>query len=937
MQPLSTSSTAPMSGQPIRHPEGHPAIDALLTATATLLATDPERALGMASDALHLARDQHYRLGEAQANLLCGQSLHRLARLQEALPLLDEAARTFQEEKQAISEAQALIASAVVRRELGEHVQAHTALGQALSISTALGDLEVQAKVLNQQAALSLQTGQASLALEQLHAALSVRHQLGDRLGAAQCLNNIGLVHLRGNNLGLALSTLTESYELLRTVDDPTTTAQCLSNIARVHEELGDHQQCHDYTLWALELTRRQGNRTVEVYLLNNLAEAINNLKRYQEATTLFTEALGLAEEIGIRYVVGCAHHGLGRAALAQGRPNDALDHHYRALDIARELEERQNEIDALLGLGEAYVFLRQYDDARDYLQQALPLADSLALPNRAAPIRILLARTAQNTGHLHDALDHLWTARDLERELFDQDRDHRIQQLKVQFDVERAHHDAAVSQLQTELAKQAFKDAEQNVAKQTKRLAKAQVEVVTRLANAAEYRDDLTGKHTLRVGHVAALLAEHLGLDDETVSVLRVAARLHDVGKIGISDTILQKPSKLTSEEFETMKSHTVIGGQILNGGESPLLNMARDIAAAHHEHWDGSGYPNGLRGEEIPLTARIVSVADVYDALGHARPYKRAWTHEEVIAEITRQNGRQFQPEIVEALLALHDAGLLPLDNIQEDGEQLQRLLIQHSETAPPPSLIEISQIDVRNSPQYLELERRYREACRRIDQLQIQAFTDPLTGLANRRAFEDELETEILHAQRHGYPLSVVAIDLDGLKLVNDREGHERGDALLREITQAMRMHAGQAARLYRIGGDEFAIIVKDVQVSDQQAFMTHLAHAVATVQQRGFPAASVSAGIASYPEEATLESELLRLSDARMYAGKLERRKHPRDDANEHGTLRTSSERRRGDRRAQSTPPEDDRRAAAASEGHPEQSPAAESTPDATSAT
>jgi len=872
MQPPYDYPSAPMLDRP--------SVDALITAATALLPTNPKRALEIAAEALTLADRLEYRQGQAQAHLLCGQTLHRLAQLQDAVMHLTKAADLFLDLGFQAGEAQALLTTGTVMRELGEPVRAGEFLDRALTLSVQLGNLELQASVLNHQAALAQNSGDAALALQRLQKALALRYQLGDALGAAQCLNNIGQVHLNRNELGTALTTLKEAFELLKTVDDPTTTAHCLINIAYVHEELGDYQQSYDYHARALVLARTQSNHTLELYCLNNLAEAVSSLQRHQEAAGLFSEALSIAERIGIPHLIGSAHHGLGRAALGEEHAGKALEHYQRALNISQELGEQQNELEALLGMGQACISLQSYKDAQVHLQRALPLALKLQLAKQEARIRVLLAQTAQLTGAFQDAFEHLWKVRELEQELFNQERDRSTQQLTVQFDVERAHHEVTVSQGQTEIAQQAFQEAEAKVAEQTKRLVQTQVEVVTRLAIAAEYRDDITGEHTFRVGHLAALLGVQLHLSAEDVSLLRVAARLHDVGKIGISDTILQKPAKLSLEEYELMKSHTLIGGRILTGGESPLLKMAEDIALCHHEHWDGNGYPRGLRGEEIPLTARIVAVADVYDALSHTRPYKRAWTQSEVLAEITRQSGHHFQPEIVAALIDLQASGTLSLQPTRDDHSQVREVLIRTSKTTtlgpatPDRTLLSETKLAL----QLRETEIKYKEACQTIDELQVAAYTDALTGLANRRAFEDELETEILHAVRHQYPLGVVSIDLDGLKLVNDHEGHERGDALLKSTAQALRAQIGPGGRMYRIGGDEFAIIVKDLHVHQQQTFLRELNHAVLTLQSAGFTSAAMSVGIASFPDEATLEGDLLRLSDQRMYASKIERRQH-----------------------------------------------------------
>jgi putative two-component system response regulator len=182
-----------------------------------------------------------------------------------------------------------------------------------------------------------------------------------------------------------------------------------------------------------------------------------------------------------------------------------------------------------------------------------------------------------------------------------------------------------------------------------------SQIEVLNRLAQAAELRDDDTGQHTQRVGTMAARLAAQLGLDEAHVELIRRAAPLHDVGKIGISDTILLKPGRLTPEEFEIMKTHAAIGGALLGHGQSPFMRAAEIIAMSHHERFDGGGYPHRLAGQEIPLEGRILSVVDVFDALTHERPYKKAWAVEAALEEIERQKGTQFDPEVVAAFLAL------------------------------------------------------------------------------------------------------------------------------------------------------------------------------------------------------------------------------------------------------------------------------------------
>ncbi len=192
----------------------------------------------------------------------------------------------------------------------------------------------------------------------------------------------------------------------------------------------------------------------------------------------------------------------------------------------------------------------------------------------------------------------------------------------------------------------------ETKVSERTRQLEEAQGEMLERLALASESRDDDTGRHTQRVGELSAALARAAGVPEERCALIRRAATLHDIGKIGIADGILLKPGKLTPEEFEHMKTHTRIGAGILGGSHFPLLQMAEEIALYHHEKWDGTGY-YGVAGEAIPLVARVVTIADVFDVLTHTRPYKDAWPVEEALAEIDRQKGRMFDPRLAELFL--------------------------------------------------------------------------------------------------------------------------------------------------------------------------------------------------------------------------------------------------------------------------------------------
>jgi two-component system, response regulator RpfG len=191
----------------------------------------------------------------------------------------------------------------------------------------------------------------------------------------------------------------------------------------------------------------------------------------------------------------------------------------------------------------------------------------------------------------------------------------------------------------------------EQRVQDATREIRQREHETLLRLAKAGEYRDKETGNHVIRMAKYARLIAEQLGLDEADCEAIELAAPMHDIGKIGIPDEILRKPGRLTHCEFEIMKTHTRIGYEILKGSPSKYLQMGAVIALSHHERFNGTGYPNRLGGQEIPLIARIVSVADAYDALTSERPYKASWPLRKALDYINSQRGRIFDPQCLDA----------------------------------------------------------------------------------------------------------------------------------------------------------------------------------------------------------------------------------------------------------------------------------------------
>ena len=180
--------------------------------------------------------------------------------------------------------------------------------------------------------------------------------------------------------------------------------------------------------------------------------------------------------------------------------------------------------------------------------------------------------------------------------------------------------------------------------------LRRTRLQVIQRLGRASEYKDNETGMHVMRMSHYARIIALGYGFSDEEADNLFNAAPMHDIGKIGIADSIMLKPGKLTNEEFAIMKTHPIIGAEILGDSDSDLIELAKLVSLTHHEKFDGSGYPKQLKGEDIPIEGRIVALADVFDALTSIRPYKDAWSIESAMAYIDGEKGKHFDPQLVD-----------------------------------------------------------------------------------------------------------------------------------------------------------------------------------------------------------------------------------------------------------------------------------------------
>ena len=808
---------------------------------------------------------------------------HELLSSAETKPAA-EAVSGVLDSREPISLFEAALASGRTCRELGDFKTAAEQFAFALALARQLGDIGAEADTLNLQAGLWSATGDPQRALETLESALELVQAAKFSERQANIMNNMGTLHTVLGSYPQALEHLKSAHELLQTVAPQSRSlVSNLTNLGSLYQELGDPSEAKRFFTQAAEVAQAIAEPLVAAAALNNLAYTHADAGEWLLAKDYFQKALTISEEIGAKEYEIDNLDGLGQVYAALKDMDQARETHTLVLSKARELGYLEGECDALLNLGRSCLAQNQPVQALEFLRQGLGVAEQLERPVAVYEAHDLLAQAYEGVGDFAQALSHQRAYQTAEKAVYNEENERQARRLTTQFDLERARQETEAYRLRSEITQGAREDAEATVRERTRELEQAQLEIVTRLAVAAEYRDDNTGEHTRRVGRNAAAIAHTLGWPEDQVQLLFTAARLHDVGKIAISDLILHKPGKLEPEELELMKTHAMIGARILSGGHSPLLQLAEEIALAHHERWDGKGYPLGLSGDAISLPARIVAVADVLDALTHERPYKRPWPVEEALAEIGRQSGYHFDPRVVRACLSTFGPGcaLSPTDDpaawhsAAQLSAEASSPALPYQEGLTAASSVERLQKLLAKAVQDLESSRHEAQVASR--QMHEMAFTDPLTGLYNRRAFAADLEAEVARALHQGDSLSVLNLDIDLLKQVNDAEGHERGDALLCSFARAAGVRLQRWGRLYRIGGDEFAAILTHTGTEHFGAVRAQLGQGVAEVRADGFPDASVSMGIVALPEEVATTGDLLRLSDQRMYDDKLGGRK------------------------------------------------------------
>lgn len=385
---------------------------------------------------------------------------------------------------------------------------------------------------------------------------------------------------------------------------------------------------------------------------------------------------------------------------------------------------------------------------------------------------------------------------------------------------------------------------------------------MTTVLSHIVEFRNGECGRHVLNIKVITKLLLEELSrnypdyrMSAHEISLIVTASALHDIGKIAIPDHILNKPGKLTPEEFQVMQSHSLTGAKLLMDlpdglSSAPLIQIAYEICRWHHERYDGSGYPDGLIGNEIPMTAQVVSIADVYDALTSERCYKEAYSHKKAMDMILHGKCGAFSPIL-----------LTCLENISRDlqGEYLwESKTVTDSIEFQKWKVIDYNQLSV---PSHREerMEVTLNNLCyHRL------LYTDSLTNVYNRRYYDESFNK--------GEGIQAIAmIDVDNFKQINDQYGHETGDDVLREVAQTIVSSVRQYDSVIRYGGDEFVIIFEQIPSRIFQTRLEEIRSSIQTISLHEYPELKVSVSVGGVYGAGTIK-DLLKKADKLMYISK-----------------------------------------------------------------
>ena len=547
--------------------------------------------------------------------------------------------------------------------EADDLIRSRSLVQQARVLARSTGDQPGEAEALYRLASVTYQLGQLDEAFGLALEARDLARRCAAPVVEVWALNLVGIVHHQAGNYSQALESLLQALEIYRSTSDLNDLGNLLNTIAAVQHSLRDTDRAIVTYEAALEANRKSPRRGFDAITLANMAKVRAERQENLLAISLGEAALEIAREHLPEHVAEILANLAEAYADLQLLPQATacLDEADESLArIAAQLTRTPPAAQVAVLIARGRVSIAQTDVANAIatLERAVAVAQQNDFADMELVAHGLLAEVLKSLGRYEEALQHREASARIHEQIFNRDTDLRIKTLQIS-------HDTLAARDQAELLRVRTTELEHLVTARTQDLEEQHYEAFERLAVIAEYRDPDSGEHSSRVGELAYEIALALGEDSGWADELRLAGRLHDVGKVGVPDSILQKPGALTDAEFEIMKTHTTIGATVFAGSKSTLIQLAAEVAISHHERWDGSGYPFGLAADKIPLSGRIVAVADVYDALVTVHRYKHAWTSSDAVDHMVAGKGTQFEPRIVDALvevIAAREAGAAP-----------------------------------------------------------------------------------------------------------------------------------------------------------------------------------------------------------------------------------------------------------------------------------
>lgn len=520
----------------------------------------------------------------------------------------------------------------------------------------------LEAEALYHLASIAHQRGRTEYAFALATEAVELAESDGASLTLAWSLHLIGVVHYQASNYPDALANCLRALQVYRATDHGVDEGRILHTVAAIYQSMADYERAISTYETALAVNEALSRPDVDAMVLGNLARIRGRRGEHRDAVELGRRAMSLARPHAPQLVgslladLAEAHAGVGDHAAAAACFAEARETWRVRLASGEELPVVE-QLGVMVSEGRIALRAGRIEESIALLLAALDLADRTDQRELELELHDLLAVACKQAGRLAEALEHRERHFALHREIFTDAADLRMRTVQVAHDHENARHLGQITRLTTSglVADYAANHADVDA---------YHLEAYERLAALAEMRGGSTTRHTSGVGDLAAEIGHAIGQQPEWCERLRLAARLHDIGKVAINDQLLMKPGPLTVEEFDEIKQHTVFGRRLLSGVSTPLFSLAAEAAWSHHEWWDGSGYPNGLAGTAIPLSGRIVAIADVYDSLSTRRVYKREWTRDEAVRFVVSGSGSQFDPELVEAFCTVLAARYPVLD---------------------------------------------------------------------------------------------------------------------------------------------------------------------------------------------------------------------------------------------------------------------------------